>query len=270
MASTHASASAASNTAGASSSTLPSTPAPARARQQNRKKAAAAPPPVDADTLYRMEGMPPPPQAQMGSKRTAQEKADGEPRVKRKRVDHSAGAAMQSQLPSTSVAVANAAKQQANPKGDGENAPSLFEFASLPTSSLYRYIIQHDLVPGIYPSPLSEDDPPPPGALADPSRMASRAPTPNPAPAASLTTVANRPRRGRETKDRGKRRGGVRTLEDEMRTGVEQMPLLADVQEIHGVLASVASRHFKESSVKEVDTLASFMCAVKAKNGRWR
>lgn len=55
-----------------------------------------------------------------------------------------------------------------------------------------------------------------------------------------------------------------------MRTGVEQMPLLADVQEIHGVLASIASRHFKESSVKEVDTLASFMCAVKAKNGRWR
>ncbi len=29
------------------------------------------------------------------------------------------------------------------------------------------------------------------------------------------------------------------------------MPVLADVEEIHGVLASIASRHFKESSVKE-------------------
>lgn len=75
--------------------------------------------------MYRIEAMAPPPQAQTGSKRTAQEKADGEPRVKRKRVDHSAGAAMQSQLPGSSVAVANAAKQQANPKGDGENTPSL-------------------------------------------------------------------------------------------------------------------------------------------------
>lgn len=58
-------------------------------------------------------------------------------------------------------------------------------------------------------------------------------------------------------------------VEEEMRTGVEQMPVLADVEEIHGVLASIASRHFKESSVKEAETLASFMCAVKAKNGRW-
>jgi len=209
-----------------------------------------------------MAGAPPQP-VQTGSKRTAQEKADGEPRVKRKRVDHSAGAAMQSQLSNnnSSVAVANAAKQQSNSKTDGENTPSLFEFATLPTSSLYQYIIQHDLVPGIYPSPLSEEDPPPPAALADPSKMASRAPTPNPV---SLATVANRPRRGRETKRRI-----TRMVEEEMRTGVEQMPVLADVEEIHGVLASIASRHFKESSVKEADTLASFMCAVKAKNGRW-
>lgn len=220
--------------------------------------------------MYRIEAMAPPQPPQTGSKRTAQERADGEPRVvKRKRVDHSAGAAMQSQNPSTSVAVANAAKQQSNSKADGENPPTLVEFATLPTASLYRYIIQHDLVPGIYPSPLSEDDPPPPSALADPSKMASRAPTPSPAPAVSLTTIANRPRRGRETKGGSKRRSS-RVVEDEMRTGVEQVPLLADVQEIHGVLASIASRHFKESSVKEVDTLASFMCAVKGKNGRWR
>lgn len=52
--------------------------------------------------------------------------------------------------------------------------------------------------------------------------------------------------------------------------GLEQAPVLADVGEIHNVLANIAQRHFKESTVKEVDTLASFMCAVKAKGGRWR
>jgi len=52
--------------------------------------------------------------------------------------------------------------------------------------------------------------------------------------------------------------------------GLEQVPVLADVGEIHNVLANIAQRHFKESMVKEVDTLASFMCAVKAKGGRWR
>lgn len=56
-----------------------------------------------------------------------------------------------------------------------------------------------------------------------------------------------------------------------MRGGLDQIPVLADVGEIHSVLASIAQRHFKESSVKEVDTLASFMCAVKARggHGRW-
>lgn len=79
-----------------------------------------------------MAGAPPQP-VQTGSKRTAQEKADGEPRVKRKRVDHGAGAAMQSQLSNnnSSVAVANAAKQQSNSKTDGENTPSLVCFLSL-------------------------------------------------------------------------------------------------------------------------------------------
>ena len=43
------------------------------------------------------------------------------------------------------------------------------------------------------------------------------------------------------------------------------MPVIADVSEIHGVLAQIAARHFHDYSVKEVDTLAAFMCAVKAK-----
>lgn len=42
-------------------------------------------------------------------------------------------------------------------------------------------------------------------------------------------------------------------------------PILADVGEVHKVLAQIAQRHFHEHQVKEVDTLASFMYAVKAK-----
>lgn len=42
-------------------------------------------------------------------------------------------------------------------------------------------------------------------------------------------------------------------------------PILADIAEYHGTLAAVAEKHFREHPVKEVDTLTSFMYAVKAK-----
>ena len=42
-------------------------------------------------------------------------------------------------------------------------------------------------------------------------------------------------------------------------------PIIADASELHGVLAQLASKHCREYAVKEVDTLAAFMCAVKAK-----
>jgi hypothetical protein len=50
-------------------------------------------------------------------------------------------------------------------------------------------------------------------------------------------------------------------------------PILADLEELHGVLAGIAERHFRElasiNGREEVDTLASFMCAVeKAKGGK--
>ncbi len=43
------------------------------------------------------------------------------------------------------------------------------------------------------------------------------------------------------------------------------MPVLADINEIHRVLAQLAGKHFSEQSVKEMDTLAAFSCAVRAK-----
>ena len=119
--------------------------------------------------------------------------------------------------------------------------------------------MQYDLVPDVEPSPLAPDDPPPPSALLRPRSSQARrhADTASPGPGATVTP-ANRPRR-----EVPARRRSARLVED---SGVEPViPVLADVHEVHGVLAQVAQRHFREHSVREVDTLASFMCAVKAK-----
>lgn len=129
------------------------------------------------------------------------------------------------------------------------------------TSVLHRYLTQFDIVPDVYPSPLSADDPPSPASLCNALRISSRPPSPPP------TTPANRPRR--EHREQSRRRSS-RLLEEEIPT---RTPVLADVEELHGILASIAERHFRElSSIngrEEVDTLASFMCAVeKFKGGR--
>lgn len=130
----------------------------------------------------------------------------------------------------------------------------------MPTAVLYRYLTQFDLIPLIHPSPLMADDPPPPSSLENPSRHQSRAPSPPP------TTPANRPRR--ESKEQSRRRSS-RLEHEETRS---RTPILADVDEVHGVLAEMAAKHFRNQSIsgrEEVDTLASFMCAVeKAKGGK--
>ena len=95
--------------------------------------------------------------------------------------------------------------------------------------------------------------------------MASRAPSPDPTP-----TPANRPKRVKD-KDTNRRRS-TRLLEEEMR-GLDQVPVLADIGELHSVLASIAQRHFRETNIREVDALSSFMSAIKTKgsmHGRWQ
>ncbi|KAJ7293919.1 hypothetical protein C8J57DRAFT_1429588 [Mycena rebaudengoi] len=154
--------------------------------------------------------------------------------------------------------VAAGAKRHATDKVEGE--PRV-EFIKMPTPVLYRYLNQFDLVPLVYPSPLLANDPPPPSSLDNPLRQISRAPSPPP------TTPANRPRR--ESKDHTRRRSSRLVEED----APSRMPILADIEELHAVLAGIAERHFRElGSInvrEEVDTLASFMCAVeKAKGGK--
>ncbi|KAJ7480069.1 hypothetical protein B0H11DRAFT_2026398 [Mycena galericulata] len=200
-----------------------------RSRPQARKKA-------NDDAAYFG------PQTTAGAKRHAADKVEGEPRVKRKRVD-----------PALAVA--------ANRRDlDLESRVSLVDFIKMPTPVLYRYLTQFDLVPPVYPSPLLASDPPPPVSLENSQRQASRAPSP------PTTTPANRPRR--ESKDQTRRRSSRLVEETPTRP-----PILADLDELHSVLAGICERHFRElasiNGREEVDTLASFMCAVeKAKGGK--
>ena len=134
------------------------------------------------------------------------------------------------------------------------------DFSRLPIEALYRYLVQFDLVPEIDPSPLGPDDPAPPASLLRGRGHAPRlASTASPAPSLHVTP-ANRPRR-----DGTSRRRSTRLVEDDHGLEMVALPVLADVEDVHRVLATVAQRHFREHVVPEVDTLASFMCAAKAK-----
>lgn len=94
------------------------------------------------------------------------------------------------------------------------------------------------------------DDPPAPVTLANPARAIVR----ETSPGVSMP-MNNRSRR------EGRRRSS-RLVDDEN----ERTAVMADVEEVHTVLAGIAERHFREtlsiSGREEVDTLASFMCAV--------
>jgi hypothetical protein len=125
------------------------------------------------------------------------------------------------------------------------------DFTTLPMDALHRYLVQYDLIPTVHPSPLTIHDPPPPPSLLEPATQgSSRGVSP------VVATPANRPRR------ESSRRRSSRILEEEERM---RTPVLADVGEVQNVLASIAQQHFESQVVKEVDSLASFMCAVRGK-----
>ncbi|KAI8983252.1 hypothetical protein BD414DRAFT_76601 [Trametes punicea] len=137
------------------------------------------------------------------------------------------------------------------------------DFTALPSDVLHRYLAHFDLIPDLDPSPLSVEDPGPPSSLLKPKshipphgHALRRPSTASPGP----TGISmNRPRR-----DPGaSRRRSSRLVEDERQPAPP--PVYGDVAEVDGVLAAIAERHFREQEVKEVDTLAAFMCAVQAK-----
>src|ERR1700722_4909120 len=91
-----------------------------------------------------------------------------------------------------------------------------------------RYLTYFELVPAVYPSPLTASDPPSPSSLQNRHRGTSRPPTP-----VVPATPANRPRR--ESKDQNRRRSSRLLEEDFLRT-----PILADVGGVHDMLSGSA------------------------------
>ncbi|KAI9512309.1 hypothetical protein F5148DRAFT_1273768 [Russula earlei] len=170
------------------------------------------------------------------------ERAEGEPRNKRKRMEPTL------QHPSQLGHRVDKPQERQN-----DDSP-VMDFSTLPVEALHRYLVQYDLIPAVHPSPLSVHDPPPPPSLLGPIPASSRAASPP-----AVTTPANRPRR--ESREQNRRRSS-RLLEGEGRV---RTPVLADVAEVQSVLAHIAQRHFEGQVVKEVDSLASFMCAVKGR-----
>ncbi|KAI1790464.1 hypothetical protein LXA43DRAFT_890877 [Ganoderma leucocontextum] len=219
---------------------LASAPAPAPAPraprgQGGRKRAAAA-----DDAAYH---------AAAGTKRGAPDRADGDrERVKRKRTDASGAAAVGSSH--------NAV--------DKEEKASLVDFTALPIDALHRYLACFDLIPDVDPSPLSAEDPGPPSSLLKQKshlpphgHVLRRTSTASPGPGGLST--GHRARRD----PGGNRRRSSRLVEEERIPAPP--PVYGDIAEVNGVLAGIAERHFREVEVREVDTLAAFMCAVKAR-----
>jgi hypothetical protein len=123
----------------------------------------------------------------------------------------------------------------------------------MPIAGLYRYLNHFNLIPPIYPSPLTAADPPSPDSLLDPIRQNPRGLSPF-----AIPTLGNRPRR--DPKDQSRRRSSRLLDENETRT-----PILADMAEFQAVLAAIAERHFQNHAVSEIDTLASFMVKTSTK-----
>lgn len=127
------------------------------------------------------------------------------------------------------------------------------DFSTFSRETLHRYLVHYDLVPMVYPSPLTASDPPPPYSLLEPVRL----PTP---PPPTLVPV-NRPRRDSDIRKRSSR------LVDDENGIFGRTAILADIGDIDHMLAKIAERHFRDEVIREVDTLASFMCTLKT-NGK--
>jgi hypothetical protein len=216
------------------------------------------------------------PSSVTSAKRQAVERVEGEPRNKRKRVEptlqpfsqqlgHRADKLQERQIdepPVVSWVLLYYHQALSRPiticqqRGLMMLILRQMDFSTLPVEALHRYLAQYDLIPAGHPSPLSVHDPPPPPSLLGPMRGSSRGASPP-----AVTTPANRPRRG--SREHSRRRSS-RLLEEE---GRARTPVLADVAEVQSVLAGIAQRHFESQVVKEVDSLASFMCAVRGRGG---
>ncbi|KAG7100101.1 hypothetical protein E1B28_001881 [Marasmius oreades] len=145
---------------------------------------------------------------------------------------------------------------------------SLIDFTSFPSPFIHHYLNHFDLVPLIRPIPTSTEHPPPPYTLLNPHQYQYPYQYQYQNPYQHIHPPSSRLSRSTASAQ----------IPIPTRT-----PILADVAELHGVLATLVERHFINSMYtggggggggvgddsskgisgrEEVDTLVAFMCAV--------
>ncbi|KAF9651290.1 hypothetical protein BDM02DRAFT_3127045 [Thelephora ganbajun] len=162
--------------------------------------------------------------------------------------------------------------------------PSLIDFATLPREVVHQYLVQFDITPILHPSPISVLSPPPPEALLDPQHGQ---PMKFPSPTATGTTPANHstqrhhhhqlinpnrptPQQQDHSIFSAKHYRSVDDDEDSTGPSSHRTATLADIADLDIVLARLAERHFRDESVHELDTLATFLALVKnSANGKY-
>ena len=141
---------------------------------------------------------------------------------------------------------------------------------------MHQYLVQFDITPMLHPSPISALSPPPPETLLDPQ---PGQPIKFHSPTTTVTTPAdhnahhrvadpNRPTPQQQQHDHSifSARHYRSVDDDEDSAGPpssHRTATLADIADLDIVLARIAERHFRDESVHDLDTLATFHALVK-------
>lgn len=157
------------------------------------------------------------------------------------------------------------------------------DFTTLSREAVHQYLVHFDIAPVLYPSPISALGPPPPEALLDlqpgqpikfPSPMVTGAipADHNAQPQHHQLSNPNRPTLQQQDHSIFSVKNYRSVDDDEDSAGPsssQRTATLADIADLDVVLARLAERHFRDESVHELDTLATFLALVKnSANGK--
>ncbi|KAG9076279.1 hypothetical protein FS749_011959 [Ceratobasidium sp. UAMH 11750] len=133
-----------------------------------------------------------------------------------------------------------------------ERVPVQTDLSTLPVSSLVSYLVKHDIIPPIHPSPYTAQPALAPSILLNPP---SHTPPPPPPPPSSISLIPERERRRSSRFQEDDPNGS--TAGDDPTT--HHVPILPDLDAVHGALAKLVERHWHTKTVREQDTIAGFV-----------
>ncbi|KAG9100510.1 hypothetical protein FRC06_004057 [Ceratobasidium sp. 370] len=164
---------------------------------------------------------------------------------KKRRKDESALAP-----PSVPMPVPTNSKRPDTHKQPEERVSVPTDLSTLPVSSLVSYLVKHDIIPPIHPSPYTVQPTLAPSILLHPPSH-----TPPPPPTSSTSLIPER-----------ERRRSSRFQEDELNPSAagddpitHHVPILTDLDAVHGALAKLVERHWQTKTVREQDTIVGFV-----------